>query len=313
MTAAWAAACYHGAPMPARSTSAPLPLSGLGLLALLALFWGINWPMMKIAVEDIPLLTFRACCVAAGAAGMLGLAWARGEPIAVPRAARWPLFWAALTNVGLWNLMVVVGVQLLPPGRAAILGYTMPVWATVLGWLILGERPTLRRGVGVGLGVAAMAILIGGDIRALDQAPWGALALTAGAIAWGLGVVLMKRLPAALPTTTATGWQMLLMTPLFVAGALILDPGQWRPVGWPAIGATLYNMIVSFNFCYWAWNTVVRMVPVAVSSVGSLSVPVVAVLSSMLMLGERPGVEEIAALVLVMLAIAAVAFPDRKT
>jgi drug/metabolite transporter (DMT)-like permease len=122
----------------------------------------------------------------------------------------------------------------------------------------------------------------------------------------------MKRLPAALPTTTATGWQMLLMTPFFVAGALVLEHDQWRPVGWPAIGATLYNMIISFNFCYWAWNTVVRMVPVAVSSVGSLSVPVVAVLSSMLILGDRPGLEEIAALTLVVAAIGAVAFPDRK-
>jgi drug/metabolite transporter (DMT)-like permease len=296
----------------ARAPTAPLPLTGLGLLALLALFWGINWPMMKIAVADIPLLTFRAFCVASGAAGMLGLAWARGDAIAVPRAARWPLFWAALTNVGLWNLMVVIGVQLLPPGRAAILGYTMPVWATVLGWLLLGERPTLRRGIGVALGFVAMMILIGGDIRGLGQAPWGGLALIAGAIAWGLGVVQMKRLPAALPTTTATGWQMLLMTPLFVAGALAFEPDQWRPVGWPAIGATLYNMTISFNFCYWAWNTVVRMVPVAVSSVGSLSVPVVAVLSSMLMLGERPGLEEIAALTLVVVAIAAVAFPDKK-
>jgi drug/metabolite transporter (DMT)-like permease len=296
----------------ASAPTAPLPLAGLGLLALLALFWGINWPMMKLAVADIPLLTFRACCVAAGAAGMLGLAWMRGEPIAVPRAARWPLFWAALTNVGMWNLMVVIGVALLPPGRAAILGYTMPVWATVLGWMILGERPTVRRGVGVGLGVIAMAILIGGDIRALGQAPWGGLALIAGAIAWGLGVVLMKRLPAALPTTTATGWQMLLMTPLFVAGALLFEHDQWRPAGWPAIGATLYNMIISFNLCYWAWNTVVRMVPVAVSSVGSLSVPVVAVLSSMLILGEQPGPEELAALTLVVLAIAAVAFPDKR-
>lgn len=298
--------------MPARSATAPLPLTGLGLLALLALFWGINWPMMKIAVADIPLLTFRAFCVAAGAAGMLGLARMRGEPLLLPRALWRPLGWAALANIVLWNLLVVVGVMLLPPGRAAILGYTMPVWATVLGWIMLGERPTPRRAIGVALGFVAMAVLIGGDIRALGQAPWGALALIAAAISWGFGVVLMKRLPAALPTTTATGWQMLLATPVFVAGALLFEHDQWRPVGWPAIGATLYNMIISFNLCYWAWNTVVRMVPVAVSSVGSLSVPVVAVLSSMVILGEQPGPEEFAALTLVVLAIAAVAFPDKR-
>jgi drug/metabolite transporter (DMT)-like permease len=195
--------------MSVRSTSAPLPLTGLGLLAMLALFWGINWPMMKLAVEDIPLLTFRAFCVAAGAAGMLGLAWTRGEPIAVPRAARRPLLWAAIANVGLWNLMVVIGVQLLPPGRAAILGYTMPVWATVLGWLMLGERPTLRRGIGVALGFLAMMLLIGGDIRALGQAPWGGLALIAGAVG-------ARRLVTWLGALTTCG---------------LLVPGSWIALG----------------------------------------------------------------------------------
>jgi len=296
---------------PADAT-APMPLAGLGLMALVALFWGLNWPMMKLAVAEIPLLTFRALCVAAGAVGMLGFAWARGESIAVPRAV-WPrLALSTLANIGLWNLFVITGVYLLPPGRASILGYTMVVWAVLFGWLILGERPSRQRLIGVALGFVAMAILIGGDIRALGEAPWGALAMLAGAVSWGAGVVLMKGMPAALPTTVVTGWQMALVTPVFALGAVLFDRDHWAPVGQAAVLATLYNMIISFNFCYWAWNTVVRMVPVAVSGVGSLSVPIVAVLSSMLILGERPGLEEFTALALVVLAIAAVALPERQ-
>ena len=72
--------------MIAHPAASRVPLRGLGLLALIAFFWGLNWPMMKLAVNDLPLFTFRSFCVAAGAAGMLGLAWARGERIAVPRA-----------------------------------------------------------------------------------------------------------------------------------------------------------------------------------------------------------------------------------
>jgi drug/metabolite transporter (DMT)-like permease len=119
-------------------------------------------------------------------------------------------------------------------------------------------------------------------------------------------------MPPELPTTAVTGWQMVLVAPGFIIGAIILEHDQWRMPGWPAILATLYNMLISFNFCYLVWNAVVRMVPVAVSGVGSLSIPVVAVLSSMLLLGDRPGLEEIAALLLVMLAIAAVAWPERR-
>jgi drug/metabolite transporter (DMT)-like permease len=290
----------------------PISLAGLGLLALLALFWGVNWPVMKIAVADIPLLTFRSFCVVAGAVGLLGLARIRGEPLAVPRAL-WPrVGWAALTNIGLWNLMVVLGVWLLPAGRASILGYTMAVWATVLGWIFLGERVSAKRGLGVGLGIAAMAILIGDDLRMLGTAPWGALAMLTGAVSWAIGVVLMRAMPPDVPTTAITGWQMVLVTPFFILGALVVEHDQWRMPGWPAILATLYNMLISFNFCYLVWNAVVRMVPVAVSGVGSLAIPVVAVLSSMALLGERPGPEELAALLLVMLAIAAVAWPERR-
>jgi drug/metabolite transporter (DMT)-like permease len=290
----------------------PISLRGLGLLALLALFWGVNWPVMKIAVAEIPLLTFRSFCVVSGAVGLLGLAAARGEPLAIPRRL-WPrVGWAALTNIGLWNLMIIIGVLLLPPGRASILGYTMAVWATVLGWIFLGEKPSARRILGVGLGICAMAILIGGDLVIVGQAPWGALAMLVGAFSWAIGVVLMRAMPPELPTTAVTGWQMVLVTPAFIIGAIILEHDQWRPVGWPAILATLYNMLISFNFCYLVWNAVVRMVPVAVSGVGSLAIPVVAVLSSMLLLGDIPGLEEIAALLLVMLAIAAVAWPERR-
>ena len=294
------------APRPSR-----IPLSSLGLLALIALFWGFNWPLMKIAVADLPLFTFRSFCVAAGAAGMLGLAYARGERIAVPRPLWSGLAWAALLNVGLWNVLMIIGVELMPSGRASILGYTMPVWATLLGWIFLGERLTPRRALGVGLGLAAVLLLAAADLQALSAAPWGVIATLAGALGWAGGVVVMKRLPAVLPTTTLTGWQMLLVTPCFIAAALLLERDAIGPVGWPAILATLYNMIISFNFCYWAWNTVVRMLPVAVSAVGSLAVPIVAVFASMLLLGERPGAAEIAALVLVVLAIAAVALPER--
>jgi len=305
--------CYQRAAMTDRPALAPpLPLAGLALLALLALFWGVNWPMIKLAVNDIPVLTFRAFCVAAGAAGMLGIAWARGESLRVPRSV-WPrLGWAALTNIGLWNVGVAFGVALLPPGRASILGYTMPVWATVLGWIFLGERPGAQRGLGVALGFLAMLILIGGDLAALGTAPWGAMVMIGGAISWAIGVVLMRAMPAGLPTSSLTGWQMLLVTPGFVLGAIVLEHDRWGPVGWPAILATLYNMTISFVFCYWAWNAVVRMLPVVVSTVGSLSIPVVAVFSSMLILGEWPGPEEFAALVLVTLAIAAAALPERR-
>jgi drug/metabolite transporter (DMT)-like permease len=74
----------------------------------------------------------------------------------------------------------------------------------------------------------------------------------------------------------------------------------------------LYNMVISFIFCQWAWIKIALVAPVGVSTVGTLLVPVVGVFSGALVLGERPHWQDYAALVLVGLAIASVLLPERR-
>jgi drug/metabolite transporter (DMT)-like permease len=54
----------------------------------------------------------------------------------------------------------------------------------------------------------------------------------------------------------------------------------------------VYNVFIAFMFCYWAWNRIALTLPVTVSSLSSLLIPVVGVLGGMVLLGETPGWEE---------------------
>lgn len=291
--------------------SSTLPRSIWALLAILTLGWGLNWPMIKMAVADIPIWTFRAECLAAGAAGMFAIAHFSGLPMAVPRSQWRRLALAALFNVTLWNVLVTYGVRALPSGRAAILAYTMPLWTVLLSAALLREPLTPRRLLGVALGMTGLALLLGRELLLLRSAPLGALAILAAALCWATGTTLMKKYPTTLSTTVFTGWNFVIGGVPIALGALLLEHHQWRPVGNSAMVGLIYNMIVAFIVCHWVWFRIVNLAPAGASALGTLMIPVVAVFSGMVLLGERPAWSDLSALALILAALATVLVPER--
>ena len=205
-----------------------LPRYGFVLLILLTLFWGVNWPIIKIALEDLSVLTFRAVCLAGGAVVILLLSRALGHSLMVPRR-HWPMLGlCALFNITGWQLLTGYGVDLTSSGRAAIIGYTMPLWAAPLGFLVLGENVTWRRAVALTLGTAGLAILIVSDIEKLDQTPLGALFMLAGAISWACGTIAQKRVDWGIPTTVLVGWQYVIGgVPIYIAAAVFVSSASF--------------------------------------------------------------------------------------
>ena len=297
--------------LPAMTEQHTLPRSTYVLLMVLSLGWGCNWPMMKWALAEIPVWTFRSACVGAGALGMFAIAALRGSAIRIP-SGQWPrVALTALCNVTLWNVLTGYGLTMLPAGRSAIIAYTMPLWVVVLSTVVLREPLTRRRLLGVALGMSAMALLVGSELSTLQAAPMGLLLIVAGAFAWALGTVLLKRFPTDLPTTSFTGWQLLLGGLPIMIGALILDWGNWHPVSAKAGYALAYSTLVAFVLCHWVWFKIAGHAPASVSALGTLMIPVVGVSSGMLILGETPGWQEYVALVLVISALATVLIPSR--
>jgi drug/metabolite transporter (DMT)-like permease len=213
-----------------------------------------------------------------------------------------------------WNVFAIYGIPLLSSGRAAILGYTMPVWSVPLSVWLLKEPLSGRRVLGMLLGFAGMLALLGSELRSVERSPLGAVLLSGAAFSWALGTVMIKRWPVALPATTFTAWQMVLGgIPIFVV-ALFIEQGSFdllKLTTWPLV-ATLYNIFVAFILCFWAWMTIARGASVGAASIAVLLTPVVGVFSGMLVLGEHPHWLDYAALVLVVLSIGTVLLPSRR-
>lgn len=283
-----------------------LPRQGLMLLAALSLFWGANWPIMKMVLSEVPPLYFRSVCLLLGGVGMLVLARVTGLPLKVP-AGQWNrVLWLSAFNIAGWNAFVIVGVSLLPSGRAALLGYTMPLWSMILSVAFLGDRLTARAMVGLLFGLAGIAVLMGGSVEGMLQAPAGIGCMIIAAWSWAIGVVLLKRLPVAMPISVLTGWMMLAGSLPLLAVAVPLETSRLVvPSFWPIFGM-LYNILVAFMFCYWAWNRIVQMVPVAVSSLSSLSTPLIGVIGGVVFLGEPLGWQEAVASLLIVGAVGSV-------
>lgn len=284
----------------------------LGLLLAMALGWGLNWPIMKLVISEVPPLSFRGFCLVLGGLGLLLLGRVSGQKLRPP-PGQWPVLgWLAFCNILGWNVLSIYGVSFLPSGRAALLGYTMPVWSMLLSALWLGNQLTPRRLLGLALGVLGVVAMMGMELFALAGKPLGALLMLGAALSWAVGVVSLKRFPVAMSPMALTGWLMLLGGLPLALAALVLELPRWQmPSLWPALGL-VYNVFVAFMFCYWAWNRIVLHVPVAVSSLSSLVTPVIGVLGGMLLLGETPGWGEFIGAACILGAVATVVLPGRS-
>ena len=288
------------AAMPASSRQGALLLLALGFA------WGSFWPLMKLALNELPILTFRALCAELGGALVLGLALAARQRLAVPREEWGALFWLSLFTTTGWLYFTAVGVTEIGSGRAVLLAYTMPLWSFLLGIVFLDDRPTPRRWFGLALALSGVAVMLSQDAARLLGAPLGVLAMLAAALSWAGGSVVLKRRSWRTPSLALVGWQSVLGgLPLCLAAALV-DWGTLEPVSPTGLFALAYTILAGSVFGVWAWFRCIHLLSVSVASLGVLLVPVIGLSSSALLLDERLGWPEWTALALIVSGLAAV-------
>lgn len=281
---------------------------GYLLLVSITLFWGVNWPAIKLSLAVMPVWDFRLLCAGVGGLGLLALSLLGGHGLRVPRGQRGPLLLCALFNIVGWHLFSGFGVLMMPSGRAAILAFTMPLWASLFAVPLLGERLTAARVLGLLLGMAGLAVLVGPDLLVFGAAPLGAGFMVLAAISWGLGTVLLKRTRWTVPTTTLAGWQQAIgAVAIGLAGLASGELGDWAPApGVANVVAIVYAVTVPMIYCIWAFMHTVRLLPAPVAAIGTLAIPVVGVFSGALLLDEAVGWRELASLALICGALAVV-------
>jgi drug/metabolite transporter (DMT)-like permease len=282
------------------------------VLVLLTLVWGINWPIMKIGVTGFPPLTFRALCMWLGTPVLALVLVVQRVPFRIGREHWRELLLLATFNMFFWHGLIIVAVQSLTSGRAAILGYTMPMFSAVLGALVFGDRLARRAWGGVAAASLGVVLLLWHELSNLSGKPVGVLLALGAASTWALGTQLLRRSQMPVPTLAISFWMAFMTTGVMTVLALLLERDQWHAPSDATWGAIAFNAVLVFGFAQAAWFYLARSLPPVASTLSVMLIPVLGVFSGAVGLGEVLHWQDGAAVGLMMLSIAAVLWPRRQ-
>jgi drug/metabolite transporter (DMT)-like permease len=236
-------------------------------LAIVVVSWAGNWPLMKLALDDAPPLTFVLLRLVGTVALMAPILVALRMPLLPATGDRLGLFIVGQLQVAAWVIFGIIGLAILPAGRAIVLAYTMPLWAIPIElWLAPG---LLRRGQLAGAAVGFAGLLLFMNPGLVDWADWRVLVgnamLLLAAICWALGSVLYRRHKWRSGFWTQTFWQLVVST--VVVAAVALPSALGERVDWtPRLVAVLaYNWVVTTAIGYFLWAKVLSVMTAGVA------------------------------------------------
>lgn len=281
-------------------------------LLLLTVAWGLNWPVMKMGVTGYPPLTFRALSMIGGVPLLAAALVALKVPFRIGHRD-WPqLLLLTATNMLVWHVCIILALKNLSSGRAAILGYTMPVFSAVIGAWLFSARLTVRGWLGVGAAALGVSLLLWHELTGLAGRPLGVLLALLAASTWALGTQLLRRTKIEAATLTLSFWMTAITTVLMAVLALLFERPQWKLPDEPTAWAIAFNAVLIFGFAQPAWFSLARALPPLASTLSVMLIPVVGVFSGALWLHEVLHWQDHAAVLLMVAAIASVLWPARS-
>ena len=281
------------------------------IVILLTLSWGFNWPMMKMGVTGYPPLTFRAISLWIGVPILWLALRVMKVPFHVARKDYRELFWLALTNMFVWHVLIILAISVLSGGRAAILGYTMPVFSALLGVAFFGALMRSAQWLGVGAAAAGVSLLLFNELTSFAGNPLGVLMALGAAAVWALGTQKLRHTMIVASTLTLSFWMTLMTAVVLTLVSVIFERHLWAFPPLKTWVAIVYNGVLIFGFAHAAWFTLVRGLPPVVSTLSTMMIPILGVFSGALWLGEVLHWQDWAAVALMALAISTVLVPGR--
>ena len=275
------------------------------LVVVMGFAWGFNWIASRIILTTLPPWTMRAVGIGLGGLTLFAAAAIIGVSLAVPRGERHKILIAAFFNVGIFNVCSAYAQIYGTTSRAVVIAYSMPIWAALLAHFVLREKLNTLKLIALVLCAGGLAILI--YPLALAGFPLGALFALGCAWAWAAGTIYLKWAKIQAATLTIAAWQLLFGWLMLVAGMFIFEGlPQLYPLPAHVTAWIAYNGLIGMGLAYFLWFVVVDRLPTTTASLGSLLVPVVGVLGSALVVGERPSAFDIVGFACIFAAAASV-------
>jgi drug/metabolite transporter (DMT)-like permease len=258
-------------------------------LVLLTMIWGLNWIALKFALEraDPVVLNVHRTLVAVIVLFAI-LLWQR-RPF-------WPTSWIAVVVTGFFQTSInfsatTLGLASGGIARTSVLVFTMPFWTLLIAWPVLHERVKGSQWIAVAFALAGLTFVVQPWNWHGDLAPklW---ALLAG-FGWAAGTVSMKYFQRGreLDPLNFVAWQMLAgVIPLTLLPPLLGSPAAQWSVTYALL--LLYVGALSTGVAFLMWITILHVLPAGTASLNMFAIPVIALLSSVLVFGERLSANE---------------------
>ena len=282
----------------------------LWAIVALTLMWGMNWPMMKLSLQHMSPLNFRAVTMSLGALFLFAFVRAQGNAM-WPKREQWPaIVGLMIPNVLGWHLTSIYGVAELASGRAAILGFTMPIITVLIGIAFFGERLTRRVALACVAAAAAIVLLLWHEVSRLSGRPMGVLYMEVAAASWALGTLLMRKRKLQMDAQVLTVWMLLLGSGVLWLAALAWDgPIAWASFDGPMWGSLVYGVFINYGVAQLIWFGMASRLPPATSAMSIMAIPMIGIVSAPFIVGEWPTWQDWVAVVFIVAAIAAVLLP----
>ena len=253
------------------------------LLALsVPLIWGLGFTFAKAGMTEFPpllLMGMRFCIVA------FALVWF----VPCPREHLRYIFWVALISSTLQYGLTFTGLSMIDASLAVIVVHLEVPFGVLLAVIILRERPGLQRIIGMLLSFSGIVLIAGQP--SLDDQMFAIFLTGSGALVWAIGQLMIKRLGTAVGSFYLVAWVSVFSGPQMILASYLIEDGQWLAIqqaSWVGWGTVAYLGIVMTALGYGIWYRVLSRNPMSQVMPVLLLLPVVTIVSSILLLGERP-------------------------
>ena len=284
------------------------------LLVALAFCWGLSWTAMRVALDEVSPWAMRLIGYSIGSATLLILLKAQGRSLFIPRGKdRLHVFAAAMILAVGFGVAGSFAQLMANTSRVIMVNYSMPVWGSLMAYVVLRERINMRSALGLVLCVAGLAVLVYPVMEKSLREPIGLLLAFGCALCWGAGTVYMKWARIKGDLLAVSFWQVVIGAVVFAVlypifeGVPKFEALQWRT--WEGL---LFNGILGTGIAYFIWFNIIGRLSTAMASLGALINPIVGVIGAMIVLGDRPTVPDMIGFALIFSAAACVLIPQRQ-
>jgi drug/metabolite transporter (DMT)-like permease len=283
------------------------------MLVVLCVVWGITWPIMRIALTEVPPLTMRALSTLVGGVALYAVCLIRGRDLRLPGAKGLVhVAVGAVLNVASFSVFSTFAQLYAETGRVAIVSYTMPIWSVVLAWIFLHERPTGIQPLAVALCIVGLTVLI--YPLTASGIPIGIVLALCTGVSWAAGTVYLKWAHIAADPMAVALWQVVIAFFVIAGCMMVIDGGpDFHAAHLKGVTATILAGLLGTGTAYGLWFSIIRRLPATTASLGVLGSPVIGVISSVLILGERPTVSDAVGFALILAASACALFSRPTT